>query len=123
MGGELVVLTPTQAEEHRASALANRFAALSRSDGLTLVCAQERRLVLLMEDRRAKNVAIVEGIDYVTLQVLPLYGLIDGQMSLSECQDWLGRIGRGMHSDPAIVAVMHAAAKEIEKLRNEEEGQ
>lgn len=117
---KLFVITPTDVEERRAHAMTKVAPALSLSDCLTLACAKERRATLLIEDRRARNVAASEGIDYVTLQVLPLHGFIADRLRFDDCDDWLGRIGRAMHTDQAVVGVLQAAAREIARLRDEE---
>jgi len=86
---------------------------------MTLACAKERGLILIMEERRGRNIAVAHNVTYVTLQVLPLQGFIARQLSFTECDDLLIRIGRAMHTDQAILTVLRTAANEIQQLRNE----
>jgi len=120
--GQLVVISPTSAEARLASSLNQRAPALSRTDCLTLACAKERHLTLVMEDQRGQNVAVAQGIVYVTIQALPLQGLIAEGLSFAECDDLLTRIGSAMRTNPAILAVLRAAAAEIRRLRSAREG-
>jgi predicted nucleic acid-binding protein len=116
--GKLVIVTPTSAEKRLATSIAQRAPALSRTDCMTLACAKERRLTLIMEEQRGRNVAVAQGISYMTIQVLPLHGLISQKLSFEECSDLLDRIGRAMHADEAILTVLRAAAEEIQRLRS-----
>lgn len=120
--GQLVVISPTPAEVQWATALGQSAAGLSRADCMTLACARERSLMLIIEDRRGRNVAVAHGLDYVVIQVLPLYGFIRGQLSFAECTDLLTRIGRAMHTEQAILAALQAAADEIHRLRTTQGG-
>jgi hypothetical protein len=76
-----------------------------------------------MEEQRARNLALSQGIAYVTIQVLPLQGYIDNQLSFAECREMLARVGQAMHLDSAILAVLQAAATEIQHLRTESQGE
>jgi predicted nucleic acid-binding protein len=116
--GKLVVVIPTPAEKRLASSIRQRASALSRTDCLTLACAKARRLVLVMEEQRGRNVAVAEDIPYMTIQMLPLHGLISEELSFEECMDLLKRIGQAMHTDEAILTVLRAAADEIRRLRS-----
>lgn len=117
--GKLVVILPTAAES-RLAAKMNQSTSLSRTDCLTLACAKERGMTLVMEEQRGRNVAIAHDIAYVTIQALPLHGFIGKQLSFAECDDLLARIGRAMRTDQAILTVLRAAASEIQRLRSEQ---
>jgi predicted nucleic acid-binding protein len=116
--GKLVVITPTAAEQRLATSTNRGAPALSRTDCMTLACARERGLTLIIEDRRGRNVAMDQGITYVTIQVLPLQGFIAAQLSYAECTDLLIRLGQAMHTDQAILRVLQAAANEIQRLKS-----
>ena len=116
--GSLIVITPTLAENRLATSLRQAVPALSYTDCLTLMCAKERSLTLVMEEQRGRNVAVANGILYVTIQALPLQGFIGKQLSFEECDDLLIRIGKAMHTDAAILAVLRTAAGEIYRLRS-----
>jgi predicted nucleic acid-binding protein len=116
--GKLVVVAPTSAEKRLATAMTQRLPALSRTDCLTLACAKERRLTLVMEEQRGRTVAVAQDIPYMTIQVLSLHCLIIEKLSFEECIDLLTRIGRAMHTDEAILTVLRAAAEEIQRLRS-----
>jgi len=120
--GQLVVISPTAAEKRLATTLGRSAPALSRTDCMTLACAKERNLTLVMEEQRGRNVAIAHDIAYVTIPVLPLQGFIAGQLSFDECDDLLTRIGRAMHTDQAILTVLRTAASEIRRLRSAQKG-
>lgn len=115
--GELVVITPTRSEQGIALVFRQRAAALSRTDCLVLACARERELTLVMEDQRAKNLAEAQAIYTVTIRALPLQGYIGGRLSYKECDSLLVEIGQAMHTDPAILHTLRAAAQEIQRLR------
>lgn len=121
--GALEVILPTEAEQQRAAALEQHVPALSRADCLTLVCARERDMRLLSEDRRARNEAVAQGIRHISLSVLPLQGWLERRLSVIECNAWLSRIGLAMHVDPAVLEVLQAAALEIARLREDLEGE
>lgn len=116
--GRLVVIPPTAAEKRLATSLGRVAPAMSRVDCLTLACAKERGLTLIMEEQRGRNVAVAHGIAYVTIQVVPLHGLIRDRLSFEECDGLLARIARAMHTDEAILAVLRTAAGEIQRLRS-----
>ncbi len=116
--GTLAVLEPTDRERRVAVELRSRAPALSLPDCLTLTCAQERRLLLLMEDRTGRRVAKASGIDYITLQVIALHGYIGERISFDQCVAWLTRIGQAMHTDHAVLKVLQSAAEEIRLLRD-----
>ncbi len=116
-GGHLVVTEPTRAETKRAALFRDGSPVLSRTDCLTLACAAERGWTLIMEDRRGRNAAAANDIAYVTIQVLPLQGLIDGHQAFEECDDLLVRIGQAMRTDEPVLVVLRTAANEIRRLR------
>ncbi len=120
--GQLVVISPTSAEKRLAASLNRAAPAFSRTDCLTLACAREHGLTLIMEEQRGRNVAVAHDIVYVTIQVLPLQGFITGQLRFAECDDLLTRIGRAMRTDEAILTVLRTAASEIHRLRSEQTG-
>lgn len=116
--GKLVVVAPTAAERHLATTMTQRFAGLSHTDCLSLTCAKERKLILVMEEQRGRTVAVAQDIPYMTIQVFPLHGLIIEKLSFEDCSDLLARIGRAMHTDEAVLTVLRAAAAEIQRLRS-----
>jgi predicted nucleic acid-binding protein len=116
--GHLFVISPTVAEKRLATSLDRAAPGLSRADCVTLACAKERGVTLIMEEQRGRNVAAAHGIAYVTIQVLPLQALIGERLSFAECDDLLVRIGRAMRTDDAILAILRTAASEIQRLRS-----
>ena len=115
--GDLMVVPPRPAEQALAVAFHGSSSALSYPDCLTVMCARERLWTLLIEDQRARKAAVANGVEYVTLQALPLQGLIGYQLSFEECDDLLVRIGQAMYTDRAVVNAFRAAAREIDRLR------
>lgn len=113
-------LTLTAEERRFAETLAKKTPGISLTDAETLACARSRKLTLLIEDRRARNVARAENIPYITIQVFPLYGLLERKLSTSLCDDLLVRIGHAMHTDLAVVEALRAAAREIDRSRRKE---
>ena len=112
---------PLTVEEQRfADALVKKTPGISHTDAETLACARSRQLTLLIEDRRARNVARAENILYITIQVFPLYGLLERKLLASHCDDLLVRIGRAMRTDLAVVEALRAAAREIDQSRRKE---
>lgn len=117
----LMVIRPTASEDRLASSLVRNAPALSHTDSMTLACAKERQLVLLMEEQRGRNTAVAHNITYVTIQVLPLQGFIAERLSFAECDDLLTGIGRAMRTDQAILTILRAATTEIQRLRSTKE--
>ena len=113
-------LTLTVEEQRFADALVKKTPGISHTDAETLACARSRKCTLLIEDRRARNVARAEDIAYITIQVFPLYGLLERKLPASLCDDLLVRIGRAMHTDLAVVEAFRAAAQEIDRSRRKE---
>jgi predicted nucleic acid-binding protein len=118
--GHLTVLPLTAAENRLAGTFAARLRGLSRTDCETLACAKTRALTLLIEDRRARNAARAHAIPYLTIQVLPLYSLVNGKVSVQDCEQWLLKIGQAMQTDLAVVEALRAAIREIGRLRAKE---
>lgn len=113
-------LTLKEDEQKFAEALHKNTPGISHTDAETLACARSRQLTLLIEDRRARNVARAENIPYLTIQVFPLYGFLERKLSAAHCDDLLVRIGRAMHTDLAVVEALRAAAQEIDRSRRKE---
>lgn len=113
-------LTLTTEEQRFATTLIKRTSGISHTDAETLACARSRKLTLLIEDRRARNVARAEDIRYITIQVFPLYGVLERTLPAAQCDDLLTRIGRAMNTDLAVVEALRAAAREIDRSRRKE---
>jgi hypothetical protein len=106
------------AEEQRfARTLPGKTPGISRIDAETIAYARSRKLTLLIEDRRARNVARAKDVPYIVIQVFPLSGLLERKLSASRCDDLLVRIGRAMHTDLAVVEAFRTAAREIDHSR------
>lgn len=116
-GHALSTIRLTADESKLATTLKAASPALSRTDAETLVCAGERGLTLVIEERHGRRIARQQGIKYVTIQALPLHGLIERKLTFPECEDLLARIGAAMHTDMAIVNVLRVAAQEIAQAR------
>lgn len=116
----LQVLALTAGEKRSAHTLAARFRGLSQADCETLACTRARSLTLLMEERRGRNVARAYAIPYVTIQVFPLYGFINGSLTAEQCDDLLVKIGQAMHTDLAVLEALRTAAREIKRVRGKE---
>ena len=113
-GGDLVLVQPRQSEQGLALALGQSSSALSYTDCLTVMCARERLSTLIIEDQRARKAAAANGVEYVTLQALPLQGLIVYRLSYQECDDLLIRIGQALCLSPKTVTTYRARV--LEKL-------
>ena len=118
--GWLNELSLTAAEKRFAATILEKTSGISRTDAETLACARGHELTLLIEDRRARNVARAEDIPYLTIQVFPVYGLLERKLSAAQCDDLLMRIGHAMHTDLAVVEALRAAAGEIDRSRRKE---
>jgi len=110
----------TEEDERFATALMKKTSGISQTDAETLACARSHQLTLLIEDRRARNVARAEGIPYITIQVFPLYGVVERTLSASQSDNLLTRIGRAMNTDLAVVEALRAAVREIDRSRRKE---
>jgi len=110
----------TEAAQRVAVTLMKKASGMSRTDAETRACARSRQLTLLMEDRRARNVARVEHIAYLTIQVFPLYGVLERTLSAQQGDALLTRIGRAMGTDLAVVEALRAAVREIARSRRKE---
>ncbi|MGE0826477.1 MAG: hypothetical protein AB7G75_36575 [Candidatus Binatia bacterium] len=118
--GWFAQLTLTTEEQRFASVLMKRTSGVSQTDAETLACARSRQLPSLIEDRRARNVARAEDIPYVTIQVFPLYGIVERTLSAGQCDALLNRIGRAMNADFAVVEALRTAVREIGRSRRKE---
>jgi predicted nucleic acid-binding protein len=116
--GQFMVIAPTFAENRLATEWQRHSSALSHADCLTLACARERGITLIMEDQRARNVAISRKVPWVSIQALPLQAYTNNKLSFDECNALLGQIGEAMRSDRAVLAVLRSAAYEIRRLRS-----
>lgn len=110
----------TQDDQRFAAALMKKTSGISCTDAETLACARSRKVTLLIEDRRARNVARTENIPYVTIQVFPLYGVVERTLTAAQGDDLLTRIGRAMNTDLAVVEALRAAVREIDRSRGKE---
>ena len=113
-------LTLTDEEQRVATTLLKKTSSISRTDAETLACARSRRLTLLIEDRRARNVARVEDIAYITIQVFPLYGVLEKTLTAAQCDALLTQIGHAMNTDLAVLEALRAAVREIDRSRRKE---
>ncbi len=118
--GRFSVVELTTGEKKIAQGFAARSSGLSLPDCETLACAKERDLTLLIEDRRGRNTARAYAIPYITIQVFPVYGLINGKLSAERCDALLLGIGRTMQTDLAVLEALRAAAREIIRVREKE---
>ncbi len=110
----------SEEDKRFAATLMKKTAGISHTDAETLACARSRKLTLLIEDRRARNVARTEDIPYITIQVFPLYGVLERTLSASQGDNLLTRIGRAMNTDLAVVEALRAAVREIDRSRRKE---
>ena len=113
-------LTLTAEEQRVADAFVKKTSGISHTDAESLACARSRKLTLLIEDRRARNVARAEEISYITIQVFPLYGVVERSLATAQGDDLLTRIGRAMNTDLAVVEALRAAVREIDRSRRKE---
>jgi predicted nucleic acid-binding protein len=113
-------LTLTEEEQRFATMLLKKTSGISRPDAETLACARSRRLILLIEDRRARNVARAGDIAYITIQVFPVYGVVERRLSAAQCDTLLPKIGRAMNTDLAVVEALRAAVREIDRGRRKD---
>jgi predicted nucleic acid-binding protein len=113
-------LTLTGEEQRYAVVLMKKASGISLTDAETLTCARSRQLTLLIEDRRARNVARAENLPYITIQVFPLYGVVEPTLSVAQGDVLLARIGRAMNTDFAVVEALRAAVQEINRSRRKE---
>ncbi len=118
--GWFAQLTLTEGEQRFATALLKKASGISQTDTETLACARSRKLTLLIEDRRARNVARAEDIPYITIQVFPLYGVVERTLSAQQGDALLTRIGHAMNTDLAVVEALRAAVREIDRSRRKE---
>jgi predicted nucleic acid-binding protein len=118
--GWFAQLMLTESEQRFAVTLIKKTSGISQTDAETLACARSRKLTLLIEDRRARNVARAEEIPYITIQVFPLYGVVERTLSTSQGDTLLTRIGRAMNTDLAVVEALRSAVREIDRSRRKE---
>lgn len=122
-GGTLTVIDPTTSEQRQADRLLRQAPSLSRADCTTIACAHERSSLLLIEDQRARRVALAEGVRCVNIQMLPLYGYIHQKLPHDSAREWVTKIGQVMRTDPVVVDALTAAMDEIAQLRGEKRGE
>lgn len=121
--GWMVVLSPTARDLELSEMLSTSISGLSRADCETLAYAKEHGLTLIIEERCGRRVAQAQGINYVTIQMLPLHGFIRHQLTYDECDDALLAIGGAMHTDLSVIETLRMAAREIESARRQLQGE
>lgn len=119
--GSLVVIDRTPSEAQQVTTLLRNTNGLSQADGTTIVCARERGHALLVDDRRARRVAMVEGVRCLVVQLLPFYGYFHRRLAYSMAREWTTKIGQAMRPDPVVLKALAAAMAEIAALRGETE--
>lgn len=112
---EKVSLDPT--ERTLAEKLHSDGTGYGRGECESIACAQERKALLLIEERKAKILARSHHIPYTILQIFPLEGYIKRKLSYEECIDLMERISVAMNTDLAILAGLKAAALTIKEER------
>src|SRR3990172_5587689 len=115
----LVVIDLTPREHRQAGILLRYSSGLSRADCTTIVCARERGHALLIEDKRARRVAMAEGVHCIVLQVLPFYGYFWKRLGYERAREWTTKIGQAMRSDPVVLDALSTVLAEIAQLRGD----
>ena len=117
--GTLVVLDPTATERRLAVALGRRASGLSEADCIGIVCARERGRTLLIDDLRARRVAMAESVACHALVTLPLTGYLSKRLDLGLATRWQALLAEAMRSDPVVVEALATAVAQVAQRRGE----
>ena len=79
----------------------------------SLAYARDTNVQVLIEERKGRSIARIEGIHYTVLQVFPLQGFIQHKISYNTCVNLLDRIAVMMNTDLAILQALQSSAETI----------
>lgn len=110
-----VTMTPEQ--EKLARALHIDVPACGLAECEAIAYAESEKVLLLIEERKGRNLARARGVQYTIVQLLPLKGYIEGKISRDKCDELLDRIAIAMNTDIALLNGLKAAVAAIEQER------
>ena len=110
-----VTMTPEQ--EKLARALHADVPACGLAECEAIAYAESEGILLLIEERKGRNLAMARGVQYTIVQLLPLKGYVEGKISRDKCDELLDRIAIAMNTDIALLNGLKAAVAAIERER------
>lgn len=110
-------VTMTSEQEKLARALHADVPACALAECEAIAYAESEGVLLLIEERKGRNLAKTRGVEYTIVQLLPLRGYIGGKMSRDKCDELLDRIAIAMNTDIALLNGLKAAVAAIERER------
>jgi predicted nucleic acid-binding protein len=115
--GFITRVTMTSEQEKLARALHVDVPACGLAECEAIAYAESKGILLLIEERKGRNLARARGVQYTIVQLLPLKGYIEGKISRDKCDELLDRIAIAMNTDIALLNGLKAAVAAIEQER------
>lgn len=107
----------TAEERRRVDEIVANSSAYHRGESETIICAETRRLPVLIEERRGRSLARSRGVIYTVLQAVPLQGYIERKLPRNEADQWLERIAVAMNTDLAVFQALRGAVQALDEER------
>ncbi|MEM5802911.1 MAG: hypothetical protein QXO57_03050, partial [Candidatus Aenigmatarchaeota archaeon] len=103
------------AGERRMSQRLLRSTKLDEGEAEALALAQSRRLTLIVDDKEARTMAAILGIEYLGTAGVVMEAYIRGMISLEELEEWVREVSKVMWLSPEVVADILKRAKEVRR--------
>lgn len=103
------------ARERRMSQRLLRSTKLDEGEAEALALAQSRRLTLIVDDKEARTMAAILGIEYLGTAGVVMEAYIRGMISLEELEEWVREVSKVMWLSPEVVADILKRAKEVRR--------
>ncbi len=82
-----------------------------------MACAEKRNWLLIVEERKAKALAQIRGLQYTIAQTIPVEGYLADKIPYDDAAALLERIGTAMNTDLAVLNALTAALAAVEEER------
>jgi predicted nucleic acid-binding protein len=112
--GWLDRIAPTDDEQQLVRQVRADYPVLGPGECESMACAQARHGRLIVEERKAKALAVIRGLDYTTVQMMPVEGYLARRLAYDAAVALLEDIGRAMNTDPAGLKALRAAMTALE---------
>lgn len=103
------------ARERRMSQRLLRSTKLDEGEAEALALAQSRRLTLIIDDKEARTMAAILGIEYLGTAGVVMEAYIRGMISLEELEESVREVSKVMWLSPEVVADILKRAKEVRR--------
>ena len=95
------------------------YPVLGRGEWEAMACAEKRKWLLIVEERKARALARIRSLRYTIAQTVPVEGYLAGKVAYDDAILLLKRVGAAMNTDPAVLNALTAALAAVEEARGE----